>query len=172
MSTGTCPHRSNKDLSKVIQTCKEAYLSPEWFITFFVDCIPQLSCVCLSTYSNNRSSKHPHPPSTDSRASSVSADRGRMETVQTVELFPLEDLIYYGRGKSERMTDINIKDSVVLKTASAWQRQKSRLLITRGALDSSKGPLLPLYLRFYALFTLSNIGNVHAGHIDVSQIVL
>lgn len=96
----------------------------------FVDCIPQLSCVCLL---NNRSSEDPLPPSTDSRASSVSADRGRTETVLTVELFPLEDLIYYGRGKSERMTDINIKVSVVLKTASAWQRQKSRLLVTRGA---------------------------------------
>lgn len=81
----------------------------------FVDCVPQLSCVCLP---NNHSPERPHPPSMDSRASSVSADRGRTETVETVELFPLEDLIYYGRGKSERMTGINIKDSVVLKTAS------------------------------------------------------
>lgn len=54
----------------------------------------------------------------DSRASSVSADRGRTEMVQTVEFFSLDDLIYYGRGKSEQMTDINIRDSVVLKTES------------------------------------------------------
>ncbi len=131
---------------------------------------------CVSVYSNNRSSEHPHPPSTDSRASSVSADRGRTETVQIVELFPLEDLIYYGRGKSERMMDINIKNSVVLKTASAWQRQKSRLLITRGARIASRlferATATPLLIWLYALFTLWNIGNVHAGHIDASQIVL
>lgn len=118
----------------------------------FVDCTPQLSCVCLL---NNHSSEH--PPSTGLRASSVSADRGRMEMVQTVELFPLQDLIYYGGDKSERMTDINIKDSVVLKTASVWQRQKRRLLITRGARIASRlfkratANLLPVTVCMYAV---------------------
>lgn len=48
--------------------------------------------------------------------------------VQAVELFPFEDLICYGR-KSEWMTDINIKGSLVLKTATALTETEERALI-------------------------------------------
>lgn len=49
--------------------------------------------------------------------------------VQAVELFPFEDLIWCGRRKSEWMTDINIKGSLVLKKATSLTETEERALI-------------------------------------------